>query len=55
MLMMYYMMPLIVIECTKLLDKNYDSKDPLTIAHSKVNKYLSMAINFSLKRGVAMC
>ena len=38
----------------KLLDRIYESKDPLTVTRRKIYEYLGMTIDFSLKAGVAI-
>ena len=53
-LIIVHVQPATVTEDIKLLDNNYESKNPLTVTREKIHEYLRMTIDFSLKRAYAM-
>jgi len=44
-LMLAYLMPYIVTELIRLLDRVYGSQDPLTVTRGKIHKYLGITID----------
>ena len=45
---------IVIVEHVKRLDKVHGAKDPLVVVRGKVNEYLGMNVDFTLKKGVAI-